>query len=129
MLTTAPCPCGSGRAAGACCMPFIEGRAHAPTAEALMRARYTAWVLERFDYLRATWHPATCPAALDAIPGLRWLGLSIRRVEAGGSDDARGVVEFVARSKQDGRATRQHETSHFARIAGRWVYVRGEFDA
>jgi len=91
-----------------------------------MRSRYTAYVLGHLDYLRATWHPETCPSALQPVPGLRWLGLAIRRVEGGGPQDTTGIVEFVARSKLGGRAERLHETSSFERVDGRWVYCRGE---
>jgi len=39
-----PCPCGSGLAGGECCLPLIRGRvASAPTPDALMRSRYTAF--------------------------------------------------------------------------------------
>jgi len=90
-----------------------------------MRSRYTAYVLERFDYLRETWHPATRPDEIAPSPGLRWLGLTIKQVVGGEVDDTTGEVEFVARSKQGGRATRLHETSRFERYGGRWVYTRG----
>ena len=120
------CPCGSDRAYAACCAPYLANTLGAPTAEALMRSRYTAYTLDRHDYLRATWHPTTCPPVLQPIPGLRWLGLTIKRVEAGGEGDVTGIVEFVARCKQGGRAERVHETSLFERLSGRWVYRHGE---
>ena len=50
------CPCGSGTAYGACCGPLHDG-APAPTAEALMRSRYTAYALDRTDQAAATWSP------------------------------------------------------------------------
>jgi SEC-C motif-containing protein len=90
-----------------------------------MRSRYTAYARERLDYVRATWHPKTCPSELRPVPGLRWIGLQIRRVEAGGPQDTIGTVEFVARSKLGGRAARLHETSSFERVDGRWVYCHG----
>jgi len=128
MTTRTPeaCPCGSGRAFAACCAPYLGHTKNPPTAEALMRSRYTAYTLGRLDYLRATWHPTTCPADLQVVPGLRWLGLQIKRVTAGGERDVTGIVEFVARSKLGGRAERLHETSTFERIDGHWVYCRGE---
>ncbi len=118
------CPCGSGRPYDDCCGPWHAGPSHlqAPTAEALMRSRYTAFVLDRRDYLLATWHASTRPAALeDPPPGLRWLGLEIRRHT--NADAERAAIEFVARSKLAGRAMRLHETSRFVREAGRWYYV------
>ena len=124
--TPETCPCGSGRALAACCAPYLGNTSSPPTAEALMRSRYTAYTLGRLDYVRATWHPATCPAELHAVPGLRWLGLQIKRVTGGSERDATGTVEFVARSKLGGRAERLHETSTFERIDGRWVYCRGD---
>jgi SEC-C motif-containing protein len=119
------CPCGSGGAFTACCGPFLAGAAAPPTAEALMRSRYTAFVRGDADYLLATWHVDTRPAALDLEPGLTWLGLRIVEVAQGGADDAIGTVEFVARCKRGGRAQRLHERSSFVRSAGRWVYLRG----
>lgn len=116
------CPCGAGLAYQACCGRFHDGDP-APTAEALMRSRYTAYVLGRTDYLLATWHPSTRPAELLLDPTLKWLGLDVRRHEP---DGERARVEFVARSKLGGRASRLHETSRFVREAGRWYYVDGD---
>ncbi len=122
-----PCPCGSGRAYAACCGRWHAGEHHlqAPDAEALMRSRYSAYVLGLGDYLHDTWHASTRPGEpTDFDPALRWLGLDVRRhlqVDAG-----HALVEFVARSKRAGRAMRLHETSRFVREAGRWFYVDGD---
>ncbi len=122
-----PCPCGSGRPFSACCAPLLDGDVAAPTAEALMRSRYSAYALAREDYLLATWHASTRPVslALHEPPRPRWIGLDIRRHEPQG--DARAVVEFVARFRVDGRAHVLHETSRFVREGGRWYYVDGNF--
>jgi len=118
------CVCGSGRTATACCARLHAGEP-AGTPEALMRSRYSAYVLDRRDYLLSTWHPATRPASLPANePGLKWLGLELRLCEM--QDDDHGTVEFVARSKLGGRAHRLHETSRFVRQDGRWFYVDGD---
>jgi len=120
------CPCGSGRAYAACCGRYHAGplQRQAPSAEALMRSRYSAFVLGLHDYLLATWHSSTRPAALDADPpGLKWLGLEVRRHVQQNADHA--SVEFVARSKVGGRAHRLHETSRFVREDGHWYYVDG----
>ena len=120
-----PCPCGGPHGYGACCGRYHAGDLTAPTAEALMRSRYSAYVLDRRDYLLASWHPDTRPAALAAPePGLRWLGLEVRRTAQ--ADDDHATVEFVARSKLGGRAQRLHEVSRFVRVAGNWLYVDGE---
>jgi SEC-C motif domain protein len=97
-------------------------RLQAPTAQALMRSRYTAHVLGLDAYLLDTWHPSTRPAAIERQPdGLRWLGLDLRRSSQDGPD--RATVEFIARSKLGGRAHRLHETSRFERVDNRWLYV------
>jgi SEC-C motif-containing protein len=127
-MTTALCPCGSGRQFNRCCGPCLSGQQLPATAEALMRSRYTAYVRGDETYLRQSWHDSTCPQTLglDQQPPVKWLGLKIIRTQAGGADDNTGVVEFVARYKLNGKAQRLHETSHFLREAGRWLYVKGE---
>ncbi len=123
------CPCGSGLPYAACCGRWHTGPQHlqAPSAEALMRSRYSAFVLGLGDYLRDTWHPQTRPAAAPAFdPAVRWLGLEVRRHEVQDADHA--LVEFIARSKFGGRATRLHETSRFVREGGRWTYLDGDID-
>jgi SEC-C motif-containing protein len=121
------CPCGSGAVRGLCCGPYLDGDAIAPTAEALMRSRYSAFVEGRRDYLLRTWAEETRPETLALDPGQRWLGLSIRATSAGGAADDVGAVEFVARSRVGGRGQRLHERSRFRRVNGRWVYVDGTF--
>jgi len=125
-----PCPCGSSVPYACCCGRWHAGpqRLQAPTAEALMRSRYSAFVLDDMAYVLDTWHPRTRPPALDPNPpGLKWLGLQLRRHEQ--MDDTHALVEFVARSRLAGRATRLHEISRFERMDGLWYYLDGEFPA
>jgi len=122
---TAPCPCAPDRAYATCCGRYHGGEP-APTAEALMRSRYSAYVLGLSEYLSSTWHSGTQPLDLrlqNEAPR-QWLGLDIRRSLAGTDNNA--TVEFVARFKIDGRAFRLHETSRFIREQGRWYYVDGD---
>ena len=133
----APCPCGrtdrkltnKGQplAYAACCQPWHKGLhagQPAPDAEALMRSRYSAFVLGLADYLRATWHPSTCPPDLALEPGVKWLGLAVRGHHA--TDATHATVEFVARSRVGGQGLRLHEVSRFVREDGRWWYVDGD---
>lgn len=124
--TESLCPCGSGVPLADCCQPYLSGKAPAPTAEALMRSRYSAYVLDNADYLLASWHPDTRPASLNLDGKQNWLGLKIRRAELGGAEDSEGLVEFVARFKIAGRGHRLHEISRFQRLDGRWFYLDGE---
>lgn len=132
-----PCPCGRPgvrgrpRSYGDCCGRYLEPAdtagapaPAAPDAESLMRSRYTAFVRERADYLLATWHASTRPAALDFDTGARWLGLEVRAAPP--ADGDRAEVEFVARYRVAGRAVRLHERSRFVREGGRWFYVDGD---
>lgn len=125
LASHATCPCDSGQPYGACCGPWHTGYAagqQAPTPEALMRSRYSAYVLGQIDYLLATWHPSTSPGELELSP-VKWLGLEVRHTQATG--DA-GVVEFVARYRENGRGVRLHEVSRFVREDGRWLYIDGQ---
>jgi SEC-C motif-containing protein len=120
------CPCGSNKPYAECCARYIEGGTPAPTAEALMRSRYTAYTQLKEDYLLASWHPSTRPAALglaDEAP-TKWIGLEVKRHEQ--QDDEHATVEFVARYKVNGRAHRLHEVSRFVQETGRWFYVDGD---
>lgn len=121
-----PCPCGRTKYA-ACCGRYHAG-ALAPDAEALMRSRYSGYVLQLEPYLLSTWHPNTRPTSLGlSADGTRWLGLEIKRTESTTPDTA--IVEFVARDKVGGRAHRMHETSRFVREGGCWYYVEGDMHA
>lgn len=124
------CPCGRGPAYRTCCGRFIDGGEHAADAESLMRSRYSAYARERADYLLATWHPTTRPAALDLREdgqAPKWIGLDVLRHETRDADHA--IVEFVARCRIGGRAQRLHEISSFVREDGRWYYVQAENDS
>lgn len=120
------CPCLSGLPYEECCEPFHLGRVEAPTAERLMRSRYTAYARSLPEYLLRTWHPSTRPATLVLEEGVRWYRLDILSRSRGGMLDTEGAVEFTASYRVDGISGRQHETSRFVREGGRWYYVDGE---
>ena len=60
-----PCPCGTSLSYAACCRRFVVDGELAPTAEALMRSRYTAYAMGSGDHLFRTWHPRTRPADIE----------------------------------------------------------------
>jgi len=122
------CPCESGKQYKDCCQPYLEQSIDAPTAEALMRSRYSAFYLQNEAYLRYSWHPDTCPKNIHLNEHCRWLGLKIKKTVAGYENDETGEVEFVARSKTNGKASRLHENSHFGRFNNRWVYISNNTD-
>lgn len=127
-----PCPCGNLDARGRpvtlaqCCGRYlgdVEGTP-APHAQALMRSRYSAFVLGDAQYLLATWHSSTRPAEVEIDPGTKWLGLEVRDHRVTGPD--RAEVEFVARYRVAGRAVRLHERSRFVHDQARWYYLDGD---
>ena len=108
------------------CQPYVEQTSNAPTAEALMRSRYSAFTLLNEEYLRYSWHPDTCPKQIRLNGNTQWLGLKIKNTVAGDVSDDTGEVEFVARNKVNGKASRLHECSRFSRYNNRWVYLNGK---
>ena len=88
-----------------------------------MRSRYCAFVRGQRDYLLATWHASTRPTDLALQPAAQWLGLQVRAHHVVDAEHAE--VEFVARYREGGRATRLHERSRFVREQGCWLYVDG----
>ncbi|MBW6435983.1 hypothetical protein KZ829_19765 [Actinoplanes hulinensis] len=118
--TSAVCPCG--RPAYEDCCGSLHGGKAAADPEALMRSRFSAFALDRADYVLATWHPQTRPATLETDPGVRWMRLEVLDHSGGGVFDAEGTVEFRAHFTDGGRAGVMTEKSRFVRHDGRWVY-------
>lgn len=126
------CPCGLGRAYEDCCGRYISGAEDPPTAEALMRARFTAFARKDVDYLAKTFAPqsgaqAHAEAARKWVERARFDKLQVLSVVKGGADDQLGRVEFLATYTEDGVAWDHHEVSEFARnAAGRWCFIAGD---
>ncbi len=112
------CPCGLGEPYSECCGRFHAGAA-APSAELLMRSRFSAFAVGDADYLRASWHPSTRPRRLTLDPRQRWTRLEIVDRSGGGLFDTNGIVEFKAHHA----GGVLHERSTFAKVDGRWLYV------
>jgi SEC-C motif-containing protein len=121
-MTTRSCPCGLPETYEKCCGRFHTGAA-APTAEALMRSRYSAFVQRDAGYLLRTWHPRTRPTRLDLDPGMRWTGLEVLETTDGTAFHSAGTVTFRASY----RGGTLHERSRFERVDGAWAYVDGDF--
>jgi SEC-C motif-containing protein len=126
------CPCGSGRRYDDCCGPYISGKAKAPTAEALMRARYSAYATGAVDFIVSSCLREEGDGGLDVeatkkwSEGSRWLGLKILRTDKGGTMDDKGVVEFVASYEQAGMHEEHHEVGGFVKKDGTWLYESGD---
>ena len=139
MLLNPLCPCGTQKHYIHCCQPYLDGHAHAPTAEALMRSRYTAYSKGNLDYLIHTQHPKTRkktdPTTLQqTFETTHWVSLTIVKTQQGHPHHKRGIVEFIATHQE--KSTRSpnasatlnqlHERSRFIRENDHWFYVDGD---
>ena len=124
------CPCGSGLAFSACCEPYLRGDKNAPTAEALMRSRYSAYVTHNVDYI-----VDTCISDgkrdIDREQTRRWSeesswhGLKIVSTSKGGVNDSEGTVEFVASYTMNSLKDQHRENAQFKKVDGKWLYDDG----
>ncbi|MFN8789896.1 MAG: YchJ family protein [Bdellovibrionales bacterium] len=126
------CDCGSSIDFNECCGPYLTGQAWPPTAEALMRSRYTAFVKSDISYLKKTVGGAAAREFNEAeakrwASESEWRGLEILSTEKGRPSDSTGTVEFVARYRQDGQDLEHHEISKFRKDSqGHWMFEDGE---
>jgi SEC-C motif-containing protein len=116
------CPCGLGEDYQSCCGRFHAG-GPAPTAESLMRSRYSAFAVGDTSYLLRTWHPSGRPRTLSLDPALRWTRLVILQTGDGGLFDATGTVQFRAMYVREGQRGVLAETSTFVRHEKLWSYL------
>ncbi len=125
------CPCGSLKDYDACCGLYISGTVNPPTAETLMRSRYSAYVKQAFSYVYDTYHSDTKQHfTLDAIKEqsgqIKWLGLIIIETEEGLENDEKGVVSFSACHQLNDKTHYLNERSFFSREDGAWRYLNGK---
>jgi len=126
------CPCGSEKPYEACCEIYHKHH-NAPTCEALMRSRYSAFVFSLVDYLFETTHPSHRSKHLKeeiafTCKGLAWTGLSVLETWQGGLSDKVGKVSFRATFVQEGREGVHVEHSRFKRFGKAWMYVDGKVE-
>lgn len=118
------CPCGSQKDYANCCEPYIAGKANAPTPEALMRSRYTAYVKVAEPYLKETLAPESRGdynegEVKEWARKSEWLGLQILNAKG-------NTVEFIAKYRTQGKVLEHHEVSTFRKQGDRWYFVDGE---
>ncbi len=118
------CPCQSQKEYAACCEPIIEGKGKASSPEALMRARYTAYVKVAPDFLKNSLAPEARGDFKESdvrewSKSSEWLGLDILKAEG-------NTVEFVAKYKTQGKVLEHHEVSTFRKSGDAWYFVDGE---
>ncbi len=125
------CYCGRNTEFEKCCAPYIKRKINPPTAEDLMRARYSAYVTGDIDFIEST-HSLERRDAVDVEETRKWssesewLGLEIVSTKKGGVNDNVGTVEFKATFNQNGITHIHHEISTFKKIEGKWYFDDGE---
>ena len=125
------CPCQSGKEYDDCCGPIISGTRAAPTAEALMRSRYSAYATGKIDYLSESLHPDSHDdydpqAVAQWANNAEWLKLEIVKTSGGGELDNKGTVEFIATYREKGVTHAHHELAEFDRLDGKWYFTDGK---
>ena len=126
---TSDCPCQSKQKYAKCCGRFHKAKLHVPTAQALMRSRYSAYVLGNAQYLYRTWDESTRPdlqsirASIAGNAAHQFISLKIISTTMGGIDDDQGMVEFIAIYDKNGVPETLYEKSSFRRIKGHWIYL------
>jgi SEC-C motif-containing protein len=129
-----PCPCCSGLEYEKCCLPYIKGGAKAPTAQALMRSRYSAYAEHEIDYIINTCvhrsnNDIDPKSTREWSEQSKWLGLKIISAEKGGISDNEGIVEFEALYERGGLKETHHETARFKKQNDEWLYEDGKLAA
>jgi SEC-C motif domain protein len=120
------CYCGSNFLFEDCCEPYIKNHTLVPTAEALMRSRYSAYCIANVDYLVATTHLSTRKqypksSILEFASNNHWLQLEI--ISA-----TENSVEFKAYFLDKClKPNVHHEKSTFVKENDYWFYIDGEY--
>ncbi len=122
------CPCGSNQPLASCCLPVIQGKRKAATAEELLRARYTAFTRGDVDFVLSSHHSTTVhEVSRDEIAqwskDSKWLGLQIAQIDKGTASDEDGTIIFCARYESEGKAEDHWEQSFFKREKGEWKFL------
>jgi SEC-C motif domain protein len=122
------CPCGTGKQYQACCGRYIDDQEIPPTAEALMRSRYTAYTQANIPYIQQTMRG---PAAegFDSLTAeawaktAKWRRLKVLRAFSDSAQNDVAYVSFTAYYIWQGKPQSLHETSEFRWIDGHWYYT------
>ncbi|RTL11341.1 MAG: hypothetical protein EKK56_08720 [Flavobacteriaceae bacterium] len=120
------CYCGNPIPFQDCCEPYIKGIANAPTAEKLMRSRYSAFATGAADYLVNTTHISkrryhNKKDILAWSQANKWLKLEVLA-------STETTVTFKAYHLDENLKAQVHyEHSTFKFENNKWFYVDGEY--
>ncbi|MCZ2722938.1 YchJ family metal-binding protein [Marinomonas sp. 15G1-11] len=133
MPTPNNCPCGTTLPYEMCCAMYHNNPGTAPTAEALMRSRYSAFAMKNFEYIQQTQKLDTSPdQSVEDISqsndNTQWIKLEILETQDGGEKDKTGIVSFCAHFKEGKHIGRLSERSIFKKSKQVWHYISGEHE-
>ena len=120
------CYCGNSGSFQDCCEPYIKDIKNAPTAEVLMRSRYSAFAVGAADYLVNTTHISkrryhNKRDILTWSQANKWLKLEVLA-------STETTVTFKAYYLDENLKAQVHyEHSTFKLENGKWFYVDGEY--
>ena len=120
------CPCCSGKLYEECCKPFHSEEKFAPTAEKLMRSRFSAFAIPNSEYLWKT-----------TLPSKRKFH-DKNDLESWGKENTWTKLEIIKSSEKEvefkayftdkfGKENIHHEFSTFKKVDKKWYYVSGKF--
>lgn len=122
------CPCGSDKDYRACCDVIHREAASAANPEAMMRARYSAFVLKMPKFLWKTWHPSfrkeVDSSFEDTFESVIWIRLKVLEAHFQGN---RGEVRFEAVFRENEEVLVLRETSRFSK-KNWWLYENGDVE-
>lgn len=121
------CPCGSEKSLSSCCLPLIQGKQKAETAEELLKARYTAFTRGDVDFILSTHHSKTREQIKreeveEWSKGSDWVRLQVVKSEGGQPKDEKGMIQFLAQYRVDGKMHDHWEVSQFEKENGEWRF-------
>ena len=133
MAIPANCPCGTGTPYEMCCGMYHNNPGSAPTAEALMRSRYSAFAVGKFDYIAATQKLKEDPKQTskdisESNQHTQWIKLEISETSEGLEKDKEGMVSFSAHFKEGKHIGKLSERSLFKKTKNQWFYISGEHE-
>lgn len=123
------CYCGSKESFENCCDRYISKKELAPTPLALMKSRYSAFVIKDINHLMSTAAPEvhiSHESLSEWAEQITWNKLEI--INTSSKSETLGEVEFRASFVKDNKNKIQHERSYFKKKNDRWLYVAGELN-
>ena len=131
---TISCPCCSGMQYESCCEPFHQGKIPENALE-LMRSRYSAYALNKPEYLVVTTHPASPHYSENSFSWKRSISkfckeatfhkLQVHDFQEHGLMATVTFTAFISREKENITFT---ECSYFEKYDGRWLYRSGTLE-